>query len=384
MDERSEDQREKVRWVVLLSGVALAFYLCWLMLRPFVGVLLWAVVLTTTFEPIHARIAQRVKGPDLSAFLACLVVVIVTGVPVTLIGLALVHELGPAIQTLQQMIASLLDPNSPVIGRAAAWLAERGVDIEALKHQAIEQVQAAGGEIAGQSLSYVRGIIGGALGMVVQALFTLFTMYYLFRDGRKFRHALAGAMPIRSRTMHRIFHRAREVISASVYGVFIIAIAQGSLGALAFWALGLPSVVVWGLVMTFFSLIPMAGAFVVWVPAAIYLAVSGSWGAAIGLTIWGTVVIGLVDNFLRPKLVGEKAKLHELFIFFAVLGGLQVFGIVGIFLGPVVLAIALALFDAFRYAEGSLLIAPGGPQNTLLPVDATLPGVVLTDGGPPR
>lgn len=381
MDERSEDQREKVRWVVLLSGVALAFYLCWLMLRPFVGVLLWAVVLTTAFEPVHRRILAWVKGPDLSAFLACLVVIIVTGVPTVLIGFALVHELGPAIETLQKMIASLLDPNSPVVGRAAAWLAERGVDLASIKQQAIEQIQAAGSEIAGQSLSWVRGIIGGALGVLIQALFTLFTMYYLFRDGKKFRQALAEAMPIRGRTMNRIFHRAREVISASVYGVFIIAVIQGFLGAMAFWVLGLPSVVVWGLVMTFFSLIPMAGAFVVWVPAAIYFAIIGSWGAAIGLTVWGVVVIGLVDNFLRPKLVGERAKLHELFIFFAVLGGLQVFGIVGLFLGPVVLAVALALFDAFRHPETSLIVPPG--QNTLLPVENTLPAVVLTDGAPP-
>jgi predicted PurR-regulated permease PerM len=100
--------------------------------------------------------------------------------------------------------------------------------------------------------------------------------------------------------------------------------------------------------MMFLSLIPMTGAFVVWVPAAIYLAVGGSWIKAILLTLWGSIVIGLVDNFLRPKLVGERAKLHELFIFFAVLGGLQLFGLLGIVLGPVVLAIALALFAALR------------------------------------
>lgn len=362
MDERTEDQRERVRWVVLLSGVVLAFYLCWLMLQPFVSVLLWGLVLTSAFEPLHARILDRVKRPDLAAALSCLLVLVVIGVPTALIGFAVVRELAPAFEVLQRMIASLLDPDSPVVGRVLAWLAERGVDIEAVKMQAIEQAQAAARELTTNSIGYVRGILGGILGVIVQILFVFFTMYYLFRDGRSMRGALSSALPLRGRTTNRIFDRVREVISASVYGVFVIAMIQGMLGGLAFWVIGLPSAVVWALVMAFFSLIPMLGAFVVWVPAAIYLAASGHYAAAIGLTIWGSVVIGLVDNFLRPKLVGERAKLHELFIFFAVLGGLHVFGIVGLFLGPVVLAIALALFDAFRHPEFSL----ARPGNTLM------------------
>ncbi|MBL8969339.1 MAG: AI-2E family transporter, partial [Myxococcales bacterium] len=139
-----------------------------------------------------------------------------------------------------------------------------------------------------------------------------------------------------------------------------------------FWALGLPSAVLWSVAMMVLSLIPVTGAFVVWVPAAIYLAVSGAWISAILLTLWGTLVIGMIDNFLRPKLVGERAKLHELFIFFAVLGGLQVFGLLGIVLGPVVLAIAIALFDAFRHpadanASASMIVMPGSVTPTMLP-----------------
>lgn len=355
MNERAaEDKRENVRWVILASGVALAFYLCWLMLQPFVKVLLWGLVLTSSFAPVHRKIHERVRQPDLAALLACFTVTLVIGVPTGLIGFALFHELTPAFNTLQALIAGLLDPNSPVIGRLAAWLAEHGVDIESVKHQAIEQAQAALGDLTSNTIGYVRGILGGILGIVIQIFFIFFTMYYLFRDGHKLNVALAAALPLRGRTTNQIFARIREVISASVYGVFVIAILQGTLGGLAFWVIGLPSAVVWGLVMTFMSLIPLAGAFVVWIPAALYLAITGSWGAAIGLTLWGSIVIGLVDNFLRPKLVGEKAKLHELFIFFAVLGGLQVFGIIGLFLGPVILAITLALFDAFLHADASL------------------------------
>ena len=379
MDERAEDKREKVRWLILLSGVALAFYLCWLMLQPFVRVLLWGLVLTSAFGPVHNRIRRRIKNQDIAALVSCFAVVLTIGVPTALIGLALVRELAPAFETLQAMISSLLDPNSPVIGKLTQWLAERGVDIEAVKLQAIEQAQAAMGEVTTNSIGYVRGILGGIAGVVIEAFFVFFTMFYLFRDGAKLWAALANALPLRGKTMNQMIVRVREVISASVYGVFVIAIIQGTLGGIAFWFIGLPSAVVWGLVMTFMSLIPLAGAFVVWVPAAIYLAITGSWGAAIGLTLWGSIVIGLVDNFMRPKLVGEKAKLHELFIFFAVLGGLQLFGIVGLFLGPVILAIALALFDAFLHSDTSLK----GGRPTIPPPDLPPPPVLPPVLSPP-
>lgn len=360
MDERSEDKREKVRWAVLLSGVVLAFYLCWLMLQPFVVVLLWGLVLTSAFEPLHARILARVKHPDASAILSCLTVLLVIGLPVFLIGFAVVRELVPAFESLSAIAVDLIDPNSPVLGQVTTWLAERGVDINSVKRQALEQARGGLKDLTSASIGYVSGIIGGIFGLVLQTFFIFFTMYYLFRDGEKLRVALSEALPLRGRTTNRIFDRAREVVRASVYGIFVIAVLQGTLGGLAFWVIGLPSAVVWGLVMAFLSMIPFLGAFIVWVPAAIWLAASGHWGAAIGLSLWGSLVIGLIDNFLRPKLVGEKANLHELFIFFAVLGGLQVFGLIGLILGPVILAIALALFDAFRQPDTLVMTIPPG------------------------
>jgi predicted PurR-regulated permease PerM len=158
-------------------------------------------------------------------------------------------------------------------------------------------------------------------------------------------------LPLESKQATAIMARTRDVIGASVYGVLAIAIVQGILGGLAFWTLGVPSAIVWGVAMTFLSMIPMLGAFLVWVPAAIYLALTGHAVKAVLLVLWGTLVIGMIDNFLRPKLVGERTKLHELLIFFAVLGGLQVFGVLGIVLGPVVLAITLALMDVFQAAN---------------------------------
>lgn len=328
--------------------IGVALYLCWLMLRPFVEVLAWAAVLVIVFHPVHRRILARTKRPATSALLSCLLVIITIVLPLSLLAFALIRELSSFGQNLQANVSSLLDPNSPVTGRFLRWVGQY-VDIEQWRSQdfLVERLKAMSGAIAGRTLGFVGGVVSG----IVQTFFVIFTMYYLFRDGDRIISALPDVLPLERGQSERIFKRTQDVISASLYGVLVIAAIQGALGGLAFWTLGLPSPLVWAIVMILLAMIPMAGAFIVWVPAAIYLAASGFWVKAIILTAWGTLVIGTVDNFLRPKLVGGKTKLHELFIFFSVLGGLQVFGLLGIVLGPVVLAITLALLDVLRQAD---------------------------------
>ncbi|HEY9403958.1 MAG TPA: AI-2E family transporter [Pyrinomonadaceae bacterium] len=339
------------RWIALLAATAAGLYLCWLMILPFINVLAWAAVLVVVFYPVHRRLVARTNRPATSALISCLLVIFVILIPLSLVTLALVREFSGAAQGIQHQFNAILDPNSAIgriVARIVGWLGNF-VDVEQLRDpQSIqEQLQQVAGAVAQRTL----GLVGGALGIVVQIFFIIFTMYYLFRDGAKIVNALPDVLPLERTQSEEILARTRDVISASVNGVLVIAAIQGALGALAFFALGVPSPLVWGVVMTFLSLIPMAGAFIVWVPAAIFLAVTGHWVKAILLVAWGALVIGTVDNFLRPKLVGERTKLHELFIFFSVLGGLHVFGVLGLVLGPVVLAITLALLDVMRHAD---------------------------------
>lgn len=342
------EHKSPIRWWVLLAVTAIALYLCWLMVEPFVGVLGWATVLVIVFYPIHKRLTRATARPSISALLSCILVIITILAPVVFVTIAVLNELSGAMQNVNALIATLLDPNSPVTGPLLRW-ASQYVDINNLRSEEylLEQLRDRTGLIAGQTL----GLLGGVLGTIVQIFFVIFTMYYLFRDGDKALAAVRDSLPLEDDQADAVMLRTQEVIGASVYGVFVIAIVQGSLGALAFWVLGLPSPLVWGVVMTFLSMIPMVGAFLVWIPAAIYLAVSGEWIKAIVLVAWGSLVIGTVDNVLRPKLVGSRTRLHELLIFFSVLGGLKVFGVLGLVLGPVVLAIALALVEVFRVAD---------------------------------
>lgn len=344
-----KERKNQARWIALMVATAIAIYLCWLMLQPLIAVLAWAAVLVILFYPIHKRLVARTKRPATSAAISSLLVILTILVPLVLIMLAVFNELSGVAQNLQAKVSGILDPNSTV-GRALGWLGQY-VNLEQVRSP--EYIKSHLDSVAGTIAKRTLDVVGGVVGAIIKIFFIIFTMYYLFRDGDRIVRALPDVLPLERKQSEEILARTTNVISASVYGVLVIAVIQGALGGLAFWALGLPSAIVWAFVMTLLSLIPMAGSFVVWVPAAIYLAATGDWGKAIFLTLWGALVIGTVDNFLRPKLVGERAKLHELFIFFSVLGGLQVFGVLGIVLGPVILAVTIALLDIFRQAERS-------------------------------
>jgi predicted PurR-regulated permease PerM len=328
------------RWIALLVAAGVVFYLCWLMIQPFVDVLLWAVVLAMLSYPLFARLLRRGYSKSVSAAVTLVVVVLGILLPLTLVTAAVVKQGGPAVDAVHDGVNKLLDPNSGL----ARWVGKY-VDVGPLldRRAWAARVGAVGSVVAARTL----GILGGVIGGVVQAFFVMFTLYYLLRDSDRIIPAVRGMLPLTDVEAEMIFARTRDVISASVNGVLVIAAVQGFLGMLAFLFLGLPSALLWGVVMFLASMIPMLGAAIVWAPAAIYLLVTGHWVKAIVLTAWGALVVGTIDNILRPKLVGKRAQLHELVIFFSVLGGLQVFGVLGLFVGPVVAAIALALVDVF-------------------------------------
>jgi predicted PurR-regulated permease PerM len=342
-----KDQIDQARWIAVLAATAIALYLCWLMLRPFLGVLAWAVVLVIVFYPVHRQLGTRIKHRSLRALLSCLLVVLVVVLPLTVLTVAVGQELAKVVPSLPSA-AEMASRQTPLLGRASEWLHDRfGVDTLRMQEFLLQQVRNVGERLLGASFN----LMGNIVSSIVKAFFVIFTMYYLFRDGDKIVARLPDALPLRREQSETIILRTQQVVSASVYGVVTIAGLQGLLGGLAFWILGIPSPVLWAVLMAFVCMIPVAGSFLVWLPLAIYLMVTGHWTRAVLLIIWGALVISTIDNFLRPKLVGGQTRLHELFVFFAVLGGLSVFGLLGIVLGPVVLAITLGLLQTFQLQE---------------------------------
>lgn len=340
-----KQQVEQARWIAMLAATAIALYLCWLMIRPFLGVLAWAIVLVIVFYPVHRRLSIRIKRRGLRALLSCLLVVLVIILPLTVLTAAIAQELVKVIPNLPSQISQLLNSESSPFGRLSSWAETRfGLDTVSSKAFIVDHLKQWSEGLLGSSLNLMGNIVSG----IVKAFFVLFTMYYLFKDGDKIVNKLPAAMPLSRDQSEAIIARTQEVVSASVYGVVTIAAIQGVLGGIAFWILGIPSPLLWAVLLAFVCMIPVAGSFLVWLPWSIYLMATGHWTKAIILIVWGALIISTVDNFLRPKLVGGQTRLHELFIFFSVLGGLSVFGLLGIVLGPVVLAITLGLLRTFQ------------------------------------
>ncbi len=338
-------ERSRVQLIAVLLALAVAVYASWVILRPLLGVLAWSVVVTVLFYPAHRRIEERLGQGALSALLSTTLIVFTILIPTAVVVAATAAEVSEMSEGMPVTLAEWLSPENPTTG-SAVRMVERFVSLDRWREpdtvrHALEGLST---ELASGSVR----LVGGALTIVVQMGLVVFTTFFLLKDGRMIRTSLYELVPIDNKRLRALFVRTNDVIRASVYGTLLLAVIQGGLGALAFIVLGLPSPLLWGLVMTLASIVPLLGAFVVWVPAAIHLVVIGEIWKALALTAWGTVVIGMADNVLRPVLVGTRTRMHELVILFGVLGGLRVFGALGLVVGPVIFAVTLALVQALR------------------------------------
>lgn len=344
---RNAQSRDSARAqsMAIFIACAVSVYLSWLLIRPFLWVLAWAVVTSVLFYPVHERLNRRLTSPGWCAALSTLLVIITILAPTALVARSVVGEAQVIAQRAPATVSQILSSTNPVTGSTVRWI-ERYRSLDSLRDP--HWLESAAKEWSGSSERSPLRLVGGVVDMAVQLALIVFTMFYLFKDAHALRTRMYELVPVENRRIREFFIRCRDVIMACAYGTLLVSIVQGSLGGVAFWALGLPSPMLWAVIMVFASMIPTLGPFIVWVPAAIYLAATGQTWQAIALTVWGTVVVGLADNVLRPILIGNRAKMHELLVFFGVLGGLQLFGVLGLFIGPVIFAITLALVESLR------------------------------------
>lgn len=357
------------RWIALVVITALTLVVAWMIISPFINVLLWAIVITVLAAPLNNALRRKGLNANLCAALTLVAVVVVVVLPVTFIVTTLVGRIDETVQALQAMLNAIADPQSA----PAKWLSQyipdlpryleaaAGPSTQPTTAQAVAATQPAqpegialvirqySGAIASQTASLLsKGVIAA-----VQFLLVLFTSYYMLRDGGQLMVGVREMLPLDRKQTDLLVNNIEMIISASLKGTIFIAAVQAILGGLAFWILGVPSALLWGIIMFFMAMVPVLGSSIVWVPAALYLLIAGSPVKAVILVIWGAGVIGMMDNLLRPVLVGSKTRMHELTVFFSVLGGLQVFGPVGIIIGPIVIALAMGLLKIFHEVSDS-------------------------------
>jgi predicted PurR-regulated permease PerM len=347
-----------LRWVIFLGASGFVVYLCLRILSPFLDVIAWASILAITFHPLHLYLTRKTGHPALSAAIASALVVVAFLIPLLFVAGLAINELLAIGQSLQQTFTDDrgIDTTTPW-GQAYSWLSGRlGFDAA----EVVTWLRQHASELTAVVARYTVDVAASVTGAVMSFIFIIFAMFLLFRDGDTIVGKIPDLLPFARARSEALLLRISDVIHGSVYGVVVIALIQGALCGGMFWALGVPSAALWGMVTVLTSVLPLVGAAAVWVPGTLYLAVTGEWPRAIALLIWGTVVISGVDNFLRPRLVGGRVGLNELVMFFALLGGLQAFGVLGIVLGPVLFAIAASIVDVLTERIPLAVVATHG------------------------
>ena len=341
------DNQFYARTFALLALLVVA-YLLYLVVAPFLAPIAWAFFIGFLLHPTHAWIVRRTERPTASAALLTAATLVILVGPLAGLFAAFATQVGELLRYAQHYAAEHRPPtpeelsNVPVLGTVLAWLDENiGVTLAQIQGWAVEVARSVLGSLA----TLGRRAFLGALGTVVGFLLMLFILFFAIRDGRTMFAALRELVPLSREDKARLFGHLASVLRAMVYGTGVTALVQGALVGIGFAGVGLPSPIVFGVLAALFALVPMAGTPIVWVPAVVALALQQRYYAAGFMLAWGGFVV-TIDNFLRPWLVSGRAEVGTLTVFIGVLGGVAAFGPIGIFLGPLVLALAIALVQA--------------------------------------
>ncbi len=345
-------KREHIFLIFILLLVFLSVYYLYQILSPFLAPILWAILLAIAFYPISWRLQRLLKKKKaLSALIMTFFVVVVIVLPASLLVLSLAYEVIDFYHEIEEMLKT---------GRLQSYLNQTGelpliknvlqrlrqyVDLSQVDplNFLLKNVQQISTFLFNQTSNLLRSISTFFVGF----FFTLLSLYYLFKDGDHFLSKIKEVIPLPSKERELILQRFKEMASATIYGGILIAILQGILGGLSFWVLGLASPIFWGTAMAFLSFIPMGGTAIIWGPAAIFLLIQGSYLKGILLLSLGILLIGTVDNLLRPLLVSARTNIHPLLLFFSVLGGIQAFGMIGLVVGPLIITFFLTLVEIY-------------------------------------
>ena len=336
--------RSHVQALVLIVATAASLYLCYRLALPFLPALAWALALAVLFAPFHRWLESKLKHPSLAAAISVLAVGLIVAVPATFVGQRLIMESARGAEIIKTKVESgewrRAIEAQPRFAPLADWI-EQKVDLPGTVRALATWLTTTAGSI-----------VKGSVVQVIGFCLTFYLLFYFLRDRRAALQSLRSLSPLSQAEINRLFGRVADTIYATVYGTLTVSAVQGLLGGLMFWWLGLPAPLFWGVVMALLAAVPVAGAFVVWIPAALFLALEGNWGKALILTAWGGLVVGTIDNLLRPILVGKRLKLHTLLAFISVVGGLILFGPSGLILGPVALTVTTVLLEIWRQRAG--------------------------------
>jgi predicted PurR-regulated permease PerM len=329
---------------LLLAAVSIAFF--WV-LTPFFSAIFWGVILAILFAPLNNLLLKRMPGrANLSALITLMVCIVIVVLPLSMVSVSLLNEGAIVFQQIrsgQINFATYFDQAMRALPSPATNLLHRFNlnDFGTFQQKLATSAGEASQFLAARALNIGQNTFQFVIGFGVM----LYLLFFLLRDGAALSLRIRKAIPLREDNKRHLLRKFTTVIRATVKGNIVVALVQGLLGGLMFWVLGIQGVLLWSLMMAFLSLLPAVGASLVWGPVAIYFMLTGDLWKGIGVIVFGGVVIGAVDNVLRPILVGKDTKLPDWVVLISTLGGMALFGLNGFVIGPVIAALFIACWD---------------------------------------
>jgi predicted PurR-regulated permease PerM len=336
--------------------IAISLAMLWIV-SPFYGAILWGLVATVVFAPVHDRILMKMPQRKQSAALITLILVIaIVIIPAIAIGTLLVEEAIDTYARLQSKeidfgrILSDFQAGLPAV--VAQRLDDMGIGSLAALQGKLSSVLTSGLRMAAQ-----QAIVLGqsAFGFTMATGIMLYLSFFLLRDGRALTRKVGEAVPVQPVLRRALFEKFTTVIRATIKGSIVVAVVQGLLGGLVFWFLDIRAAVLWGVVMGILSLVPAIGTALIWVPVSLYLFATGAIWQGVVLVLCGVFLIGMVDNVLRPMLVGKDTRMPDYVVLIATLGGISVMGINGFIIGPLIAAMFIASWQIFTESRGIII-----------------------------
>jgi predicted PurR-regulated permease PerM len=335
---------EEKTFLFLLIAVSLAF--AWI-LWPFYGAVFWGTILAIMFAPLYRRLLRSMRQRRTIAALATVTIVLLMVIlPLTLIGALLLQEGLSVYERFQSGELNLGGFFQQVFAALPGWVTDLLERFGLTNLGTMQEGLSTGLMKGGQFVAAKALDIGqNTFEFIVNLVIVLYLLFFLLRDGEDLARRIRNAVPLHAEQQRELFNRFTTVIRATVKGNVVVAIVQGALGGLIFWFLGIHAAVLWGVLMALLSLLPAVGSALIWLPVAIYFLVTGATWQGVVLIAYGVLVIGLVDNVLRPILVGKDTKMPDYVVLISTLGGIAIFGLNGFVIGPVIAAMFMAVWD---------------------------------------
>ena len=316
------------------------------MIAPFLLTILWAVVLAIIFNGTNRWFRYRFKGKrdGLAATITTLLVLLFVIVPFILISIALYNQ---GASLFDQLSSGELDPNvipnyiEENLPSVTSRLSEFGIEVDDLRAR-IQEVVVQGGQIIANSALSIGSNI---LNVLIQFTLVLYLLFFFLRDGKQIVQAILNTVPMGNIREKALLNRFALVSRATLKGTLVVALVQGAIGGILFAAVGIPGYLLWGVAMTLLALLPVGGSAIVWLPAAVILAIQGEVVEAVIILAVGSLIIGLVDNLLRPLLVGRDTQMPDYLVLISTLGGIAMFGLSGFVVGPTIAALFVTVWQ---------------------------------------